>query len=225
MKRMMEVVEDDSGYASNRTEILLAAAELFMDLGFSATSIDAIAERLGSTKGRVYHHFRSKAEIYFEIQRLAMRMLFDKVGPIARSDTAPREKLERMVRAHADCLLHALPVQKVAVPGMELHLFAATAARHTKDVRQIIHQRDDYETLFAEVIDAGIRSRVFVDQPPRMLTKAVFGTVNWVTIWYRPRKLQTEADLDAVASVLTEFAMRGILRHAGETQNDKSAIQ
>lgn len=210
MKRLLDVVGEEQAPASNQTEILLAAAELFMDLGFSATSIDAIAERLGSTKGRVYHHFRSKAEIYFEIQRLAMRMLFETVGPIARSPAEPLEKLERMVRAHADNLLHALPVQRVAVPGQELHLFAATAARHSKDVRQIVHLRDEYETLFAEVIDEGIRRGVFVDLPPRMLTKAVLGTVNWVTIWYRPRKLQTEADLDAIASVLTEFAMRGV---------------
>ena len=39
-----------------RREILDAAAECFMEQGFHATSIDAVARRMGATKGRVYHH-------------------------------------------------------------------------------------------------------------------------------------------------------------------------
>lgn len=195
-----------------RLEILRAAAELFMDLGFTATTIDAIAERLGATKGRVYHYFSSKAEIYFDVQRLAMTRLLAAIEPIAREPGSARSRLEHMARAHVDIILRELPIQKVSVHGVELHLFAASAARYTAEVRSIIHLRDEYEQLFAEVIDAGTREGDFVDLPPRLLSKAFFGPLNWVTYWYRPRKLQTEADLEAIATALTEFAMRGITR-------------
>ena len=44
-----------------RDEILHAAAEVFMEFGFAATTIDDIAERLGATEGGIYHHFKSNS--------------------------------------------------------------------------------------------------------------------------------------------------------------------
>ncbi len=195
-----------------RREIISAAAELFMDLGYRATSIDAIADRMGATKGRVYHWYRSKAEIYFDVQIVAMTKLINLIEPIAREPDPPRERLERMARAHVEILLHDLPMQKVSVQGLETHVISSTGTRHTKAMRDIVRLRDDYEQMFCEVIDEGTREGVFVDLPPRMLSKPFFGSLNWLTIWYRPRRLQTEADLDAIADMLTGFAMRGILK-------------
>ena len=43
----------DPGGNESRNEILQAAAELFMELGYAATSIDAVAQRLGATKERL----------------------------------------------------------------------------------------------------------------------------------------------------------------------------
>ncbi|MBK0398192.1 TetR family transcriptional regulator [Limibaculum sp. M0105] len=201
-------IEDDAP----RREIIRAAAELFMDLGYRATSIDAIAERMGATKGRVYHWYGSKAEIYFDVQINAMQKLIDLIEPIARGGGTPRERLERMARAHVDILLHDLPMQKVSVQGLETHVISSTGTRHTKAMRDIVRLRDDYEQMFCEVIDEGTRQGVFVDLPARMLSKPFFGALNWLTIWYRPRRLQTEEDLEAIAENLTGFAMRGILK-------------
>ncbi|HEX2137160.1 MAG TPA: helix-turn-helix domain-containing protein, partial [Microvirga sp.] len=67
-----------------RDEILRAAAEVFMEFGYAATSIDAVAERLGATKGRIYHYFGSKAELYFDVQIAAMERLIREIEPIAR---------------------------------------------------------------------------------------------------------------------------------------------
>jgi AcrR family transcriptional regulator len=195
---------------SSRVEILHGAAELFMDLGFKATTIDAIAERLGCTKGRIYYHFNSKAEIYFEVQRQAMIRLLDAVEPIARSEGSATERLSRMAFAHVDILLRELPLQKVAVHGLQLHHFSSSAARYTAQVREIVALRDEYEQIFAEVMDEGIREGSFVDLPPRLLAKPFFGALNWVTVWYRPRRLQNDDDLRTLASVLTEFAIRGL---------------
>ena len=78
----------DNGNES-RDEILRAAAELFMEFGYAATSIDAVAERLGATKGRIYHHYRSKADLFFDVQVAAMNRLNEQVEPIARGPGNP----------------------------------------------------------------------------------------------------------------------------------------
>src|SRR5258707_2085413 len=46
-----------------RKRILDVASELFFELGYNGTSIDAIADRLHATKPFIYYHFENKADI------------------------------------------------------------------------------------------------------------------------------------------------------------------
>jgi AcrR family transcriptional regulator len=49
---------------SRREAILDVAAEVFMDVGYSAASMSMIAARLGGSKGTLYNYFRSKEELF-----------------------------------------------------------------------------------------------------------------------------------------------------------------
>lgn len=198
--------------SESRSEILGAAAELFMEFGYTATSIDAVAEHLGSTKGRIYHHFRSKADLFFAVQSSAMNRLMAEIEPIARSSAGPADKLAAMALRHTQILLTELPMQKVAVQGLERHLLGASAARHMKTLRSIIRMRDDYERLFAEVIDEGIRQDLFIDLPVNLATKPFFGALNWATVWFSQRRMQTENEINEIAHELAAFALRGLLK-------------
>jgi AcrR family transcriptional regulator len=193
-----------------REEVLQAAAELFMEFGYAATSIDAVAQRLGATKGRIYHHYRSKADLFFGVQIAAMTRLSDEVEPIARGAGEPLEKLAAMALRHTQILLTELPMQKVAVQGLERHLFASSDARQ---LRLVVKMRDRYEELFVEVIDQGIRAGVFVDLPPKLASKPFFGAMNWATVWYSQRRLQSAEAVEDMARALAAFAMRGLLAH------------
>ena len=82
MKRSA-TIQKTAATAEARQEILKAAAEVFMEFGFAATSIDAVAERMGATKGRIYHYYRSKADLYFDIQIAAVEKLIGEIEPIA----------------------------------------------------------------------------------------------------------------------------------------------
>jgi AcrR family transcriptional regulator len=193
-----------------REEIVRAAAEVFMEFGFAASTIDAVANRLGATKGRIYHYFGSKADLFFEVQIAAMERLRREVEPLARGPGSPAERLRAMAFRHTMIMLEHLPIQKVSVQGLERQLLGAAIGRHTRKLRDIIRRRDEYEQLFAEVIDEGVRLGLFVDLPPRLATKPFFGALNWLTVWYTPRRLQSKNDLAELARMLAEFVMRGI---------------
>jgi TetR/AcrR family transcriptional repressor of nem operon len=49
--------------ADARERILDAAQQLVMERGFSATTVDAILESAGASKGAFFHHFASKADL------------------------------------------------------------------------------------------------------------------------------------------------------------------
>ena len=70
---------------ATRDAILAAAATLFGDKGFAATTIDEVAAAAGVAKGAVYHHFPNKEAVFEAVlQRtsaaLAQRILAE-VGP------------------------------------------------------------------------------------------------------------------------------------------------
>ena len=50
-----------------REQILAAAAAVFAKRGFHATSLDAIAEEAGFSRGAVYYNFADKQELFLEL--------------------------------------------------------------------------------------------------------------------------------------------------------------
>ena len=180
-----------------------------MQFGYKATSIDAVAQSLGGTKGLIYYHYRSKADLFFDVQIAAMTKLLECIEPIATGKDAAVQRLAAMALRHAQILLTDLPMQKVAVQGLERHLLSGEAA---KRLHSVIRMRDDYEALFVEVIDQCIREGLVVDLPPKLLTKPFFGAMNWATVWYSQRRLQSPEEVDGVARVLAGCALRSVLR-------------
>ena len=196
--------------SQSRDEILQAAAELFMEFGYAATSIDAVAQRLGATKGRIYHHYKSKADLFIDVQIAAMTRINSQIEPIARGPGSTVERLSAMALRHMQILLTELPMQKVAVQGLERHLIGASSA--AKRMRSVVKMRDDYEQMFVELIDDGVREGVFVDMPAKLTAKPFFGALNWATVWFNQRRLQSAEAIDDIAHALAAFAMRGLLK-------------
>jgi AcrR family transcriptional regulator len=58
-----------------RDEILLAAAQIFSQKGFHATSMQDIAQAVNLQKASLYHHVTSKQEILVEVLDRALDLL------------------------------------------------------------------------------------------------------------------------------------------------------
>jgi AcrR family transcriptional regulator len=102
-----EHVVDDS-----RADILRAAAVCFMERGYNAASIDDVARRLGATKGRIYHHFPSKADLFAEVYRTGMEMNYAAIQPLRALPLPTVEKWRRMARAHVYQMIRTRPFQR-----------------------------------------------------------------------------------------------------------------
>lgn len=195
---------------AGRAEILAAAAESFTEFGYHAATIDDVADRVGATKGRVYHYYRSKADLFLDVHLAAMEMMFDAVGPIAAGDLAPVEKLRAMAVTHAAMIIDNFAFQKVSIQGLERPLISDRSSRHRRMLGEVVAQRDRYEQLFADALAEGVAAGAFVDRPPRLLTKPILGALNWLTIWFDPER-ETDPDARArLAATLADCAIDGV---------------
>lgn len=190
--------------------IVEAAAKCFMQAGFSETSIDDVAEHLGATKGRIYHYYRSKAELFFDVHRHGMAINFASVEPVATGDQPPVDKLRAMCHAHLRNMLDNINYQRVVLQGVEMHLASSTTPKQREKLKVLMRERETYEGLFRMVLVAGRDAGDFAFENASFASKAVLGIVNNPVLWYTPRKNQSETEKTEIIEQFTEFAMQSV---------------
>ncbi len=190
------------GTGVGQRDILEAAAIAFTRSGYAGTTIADIADELGATKGRVYHYYRAKADIFLDVVLTSMNEMITGAQPIAAAEgVPPADRLWRMVHHHAGLMMTRNSFQRVAVQAVEMHrLSEAPAQREALD--KVVTLRDQYEQLFADVIEAGVQQEVFRDVDIRLATKPVLGALNWISLWYDPQR----GDYSTVHRVANEYA-------------------
>jgi AcrR family transcriptional regulator len=92
-------LEDRTGH------IYRVAAEIMWRRGYTATSMNEIADAVGLTKAGLYHYIRGKEDMLFKIMSFAMDMVDeDVIGP-AQKVADPEERLRVIVERHVKRIL------------------------------------------------------------------------------------------------------------------------
>ncbi|HWP75757.1 MAG TPA: TetR/AcrR family transcriptional regulator, partial [Methylomirabilota bacterium] len=164
---------------ATRAQILRAAADLFRERGYPASTVDHIAARLGMSKASLYTHFRAKEEMLAAISRETIDAFTRDLSLVLGSDLGPEEQLRRVVRQHVRFV--------IANRSFLTVFFGEEANLPARFARSLAAQKDRYDKGVERIVAEGIRRGVFRDVPPRLVVFGVLGMVNWVHKWYNPR--------------------------------------
>lgn len=195
-----------------RREILAAAAECFMEQGFHATSIDVVARRMGATKGRVYHHYQSKVDLFFDVHRLGMSFIFAAVEQARQIRGDALEVLAAMMRAHAMAMFEHHAFESVVVQGVQLHRFGALTPRQRHDLDELIASRDRFEQLFRNQAMAAREAGLLEAIDISVAVKTLLGGLQWSLIWYRPEIDDSAATRQRLADSMVNTLVLGLSR-------------
>lgn len=197
-----------------REAIIRAAALVFMDRGYTATTMDDIATVMGATKGRVYHYYRSKAALFADVHELALITISARVQRPFASSLPPAQKFHFMCVEHLRTMIDEFALCRVgSVHGLERHLMEDASAQQSRMLRKILRLRDEFEGMFMQVIADGVSSGEFRPMPPRIAVKAALGTLNWFGVWFDPSKRTTAAGLAEIVETLASCATNGLRAH------------
>lgn len=162
---------------NRRDDVLEAAASLFANKGYAATSIRDIAHEVGILSGSLYYHFASKEELLLEAHARGVAQVTEAVQ-LALADAAdePWIRMSAACRAHLEVLLGRSPFSQVITPQFPSHFDG--------DVRvTLLEQRESYEAIFRDLVKA-------LPLPdcvnPRHFRLALLGALNWTPTWYQP---------------------------------------
>ena len=74
---------------NRRLQLLDAAARLFNDRGFHATSMRDIAKEVGMLSGSIYYHFQSKEEMLLAVYEQGMQRIAEEVDRPSAPSRSP----------------------------------------------------------------------------------------------------------------------------------------
>jgi AcrR family transcriptional regulator len=173
--------------------LLEVAVKLFNERGYDGTSMEDLSRKLGISKSAIYHHVPSKEELL----RLAVAQALDGLFAVAHDadliEGRAIDRLEHLVRGSVAVLVEQLPFVTLLL----------RVRGNTKAERAALARRREFDQIVTELVkQAELEGDVRPDIDPAVTSRLLFGMVNSLTEWYRPRRGSTGADLaDAVCKI------------------------
>jgi len=159
-----------------------------MERGYHATSIDDVAKQLGSTKGRIYHYYDTKTDLFFDVLREGMARLFAALEPALSIEGDGITVLRAMLMAHARAMLEHHVYESVVAQGVQVHRFDAMTDDQKQTMRDLIASRDNFEQHFKDGIALGIKDGTIRPVDVSVTAKVLLGALQWSIFWYRPER-------------------------------------
>ncbi len=180
-------------FDAQRAAILRAAADLFAEYGFAATSMAQLAERCGVSKALLYHYYRAKEDILFDLVDGHAQRLVEIVRAVRGSpgEDALANLIRRFLQEYESAQAqHRVLVQDVKfLPQAQRQV---VVARQREIVQAFSHEiAKTYPELSARAL-AG---------PLAML---LFGMINWHFTWLKPGGKLSYADLAELVIAMFE---------------------
>ncbi len=152
-------------------KILEVARRLFVQQGYTATSMRQIAEEAGVGKATIYHHFPDKKSMVMELFKKATASM-DDYTRLVRAEQDPRKRLqvatESSMRFHSESL-DIIQIIRREVPEGRKQMMAGYSDFYK-----------EYTALLSDAIQSGVAQGVFRSVDPNEAARVLMTMIQGV---------------------------------------------
>jgi len=181
--------------------MLAAAARLFAERGYPVASVAELARAVGVSKALMYHYYRDKEQLLFDIVERYLDGLLALVEEVHSRKLSPdarlRALIERLMRAYE----HSAAYHRVLVQDVK-YLSTPHRNRARAKQRRVVEAFAKAVTAVAPGLD-----RAALLKP---VTMVLFGMMNWTFTWLRDDGPLTYPDLAGVIAAIFLGGVRQI---------------
>lgn len=188
------------GTKNTRENLLQVATNLFSKKGYSGTAIREIGAKAGISNSIIYHYFKDKEHMLFEIIDVTSKDLIRCLIDIENRVSDPEECLKEMLKAHT-VLFSLKKESKLLV--VDLYWLKG---KHQEIIRQ--HQRqifDIYMKKLKELSAKGLLGEIDLT----VSNFNIFAIINWFFRWYTEGGRLSKEE---VAENIIKFVFHGIFK-------------
>ena len=202
---MAKVSTDERGASKNlsqrRGEILEATCRVFARKGFASAGMRDIADEVGILAGSLYHHFKSKDDLLYEILHTWYEDIGRDLRRIIDQDLNADETLTQMLHLSCDYVIDRRDEAAIALNDFN-YLSSHPSFEEIKALA------DEAERLWIDVLRRGIRTGTFRKEFDAIfLHRTIIGALYSSIRWYDPRGAVTR---DKFHQQMTSFLMSAV---------------
>jgi TetR/AcrR family transcriptional regulator, cholesterol catabolism regulator len=209
VKNQIKLQKDAEANGDDRLkQIFFAAAQLFCEQGYDATTMSDIGDAIGVTKAAIYHFVPGgKQDLLFAIINYGMDTVDEVVIAPAKEIKDAEQRLREIITSHAKLVMRRStdrgynPVTVVTDEVASL----SPAQRRKIDLRKRAYMDFVRETLQQLKDEDKLKDQLDVT----VVAFSLIGTIIWLGHWYRP---DGRLSSDQVAEIICRMALGGVLR-------------
>jgi TetR/AcrR family transcriptional regulator len=205
-----------SDYDEKRRAILNRSAELFSEYGYDRASMNKIAEACGVSKANLYHYYKDKEGLLFDVIRFHLKELIDVIEDADRADLPPEERLRELIGALLEAYRDADQQHNVQISSMRF--LPPKRQAELKDMERVI-----VETFSSAVL--GIAPHLKGTKLLKPVTMSLFGMINWHYLWFKSTGSVTRADYADLVTTLMRDGTRNLLTPNLKTSKRAAAAE
>jgi AcrR family transcriptional regulator len=172
--------------------VLGGAVKVFNERGYDGTSMEDLSRELGITKSAIYHHVASKEELLRLATGRALDGLFALLDEISALDAPAITRLEELTRRSVLLLVAELPFVTLLL----------RVRGNTTVERQALARRRSFDAAVADLVTrARDEGDLRPDVDPVLVARLLYGMINSVVEWYRPRGGRPGELADSIVAV------------------------
>ena len=185
--------------------MLSAAAQLFNERGFHATSLDDIAARLNVSKPTLYYYVKSKDQILIECVRKGLQMMQDGIEETRSAGGTAVDQLIACMQTYIRIVTQDFGMCVIRVSDDEF------AAESRKELRRL---KSGIDLEFRRLVAQGVAEGTLEPCDPKMAAFVIAGALSWIGRWYQSGG---EYSPEQIAEQCIAKLLDGVLRRPPES--------
>lgn len=213
----------DTRFDRRLAEILDFATEVFADKGYEGASMRDLSRLSGISLAGLYYYFESKEKLLYFIQQHTFTTIIDRLRERLAHSTDPEARLRIFVHNHVDYSVSRQKAMKVL--------------SHEDDVlkngygNELAAIKREYYRICVELVDDLAKAERLQSVGPdssaargittRTAVMGLFGMMNWLYTWYKPR---VDPDAEVLAREISDIFLLGIRGGAHAERSIRGAL-
>ena len=180
--------------------VLQAAAQLFNERGFHATSLDDVAAQLHVSKPTLYYYVKSKEEILLQCVGRGLQLTLDGIDASRRAGGKAVDQLIACMHVYGRVVTQDFGKCLIRVGDEGLT---------PQGRQQLRRQKSAIDMAFRRLVAAGIEEGSLQPCDPKLTAFAIAGALSWIGRWYLP---DGEYSAEEVVQQCVDTLLAGVLR-------------
>jgi AcrR family transcriptional regulator len=203
-------------FEAQRGAIMAAAAALIAKKGFHSASMAEIAKACGVSKPLLYHYYRDKEHILFDIADSYIDQLLSVVERVAQQRLEPEAHLLALVSGFMAEYEHSENHHRVLVQDVRF-LQEEQAALVIERQRRVVAGVTE---VLVRIEPALVRLKL-----ERPVTMILFGMINWTYTWLRAGGPLTYTDMGPLVTRILLKGVGGLVEPPGKPERSAATAK